>query len=246
MTDGVKKIFVAGATGAIGRPLCKLLVGDGHAVFGATRDANKISILESLGVTAVVVDVYDSQRLKDIVVGIAPDVVIHQLTDLPYALDATMMAEARIRNARLREEGTANLVAAAVAANAKKVIAQSIAFAYAPGSPPFDESHPLNVNAAGESAALSTRAVASLEYQVLNGPFEGVVLRYGKLYGPGTGFDKAPTGGPVHVDAAADAARLAIASGIAGVFNVAEDDGAVNVTKARNMLVWESAFRIDK
>jgi nucleoside-diphosphate-sugar epimerase len=144
----------------------------------------------------------------------------------------------------LREEGTRNLVAAAVAANIGKFVAQSIAFAYTPGTPPLDESHPLNVNASDESAALSARAVASLEHQVLNAPFEGVVLRYGKIYGPGTGLDKVPTGGPVHVDAAADAARRAMILGITGVFNIAEDDGSVNIAKARDVLGWSPTFRI--
>jgi len=241
-----ERILVAGATGAIGKPLCKLLLDNGHVVFGTTRSANKAEALKAVGVTPVVIDVYDAKGLKEIVVDIAPDVVIHQLTDLPYALEAAKMAEARVRNARLREEGTRNLIEAAVAAKVKKVIAQSIAFAYAPGTPPFDELRPLNVNAVDETAALSARAVASLEQQVLNGPFEGAVLRYGKLYGPGTGFDKAPAGGPVHVDAAADAARRALEHGITGIFNVAEEDGAVNVTKAKNVLDWEATFRIGK
>ncbi|HEX2584643.1 MAG TPA: NAD(P)-dependent oxidoreductase [Steroidobacteraceae bacterium] len=239
-----KRIFVAGASGAIGRPLCKLLDDDGYIVFGTTRNADKAEVLKALGVTPVVVDVYDANRLKDIVVDIAPDVVMHQLTDLPYALDSAKMAEARVKNARLREEGTRNLVEAAIAAKVKKLIAQSIAFAYAPGTPPFDEFHALNVNSSDEMAAMSASAVASLEHQVLNGPFEGVVLRYGKLYGPGTGFDNAPSGGPVHVDAAADAARKAMAAGVVGVFNVAEDDGAVNVIKARDVLGWNPTFRI--
>lgn len=239
-----KRIFVAGAAGVIGKPLCRLLLDDGHIVFGTTRDVDKARALNALGVTPIVINVYDAQRLKEAVVDVAPDIVIHQLTDLPYALDASKMAEARIRNARLREEGTRNLVAAAVAARVKKIIAQSIAFAYAPGTPPLDESHPLNVNSTDEIAAASARAVASLEHQVLNGSFEGVVLRYGKLYGPGTGFDRAPSGGPVHVDAAADAARKAMISGITGVFNIAEDDGTVSVIRAKSMLGWSDDFRI--
>ncbi len=240
-----KRVFLAGATGAISRPLCKLLVSGGHTVFGTTRRPEKSDELKAFGVIPVVIDVFDVQRLKDIVVEIAPDVVIHQLTDLPYALESAKMNQARIRNARLREEGTHNFVAAATVSKAKKFVAQSIAFAYAPGATPFDESHPLNVDSTDEVSALSARAVASLEHQVLSGPFEGVVLRYGKLYGPGTGFDRAPLAGPVHVDAAADAARKAILPGIAGVFNVAEEDGAVNVSKARDILRWHSGFRID-
>ena len=240
-----RRVFVAGATGAIGKPLCKLLVNDGYEVFGTTRHSHKSDELNALGVIPVVIDVFDARQLKDVVVNIAPDIVIHQLTDLPYALEATKMGEARIRNARLREEGTRNLVAAAVAAKTEKFIAQSIAFAYAPGTPPLDESHPLNVHSRDEGSAMSARAVASLEQQVLNGSFEGVVLRYGKLYGPGTGFDHAPLSGPLHVDAAADAARRAIGSGITGIFNIAEDDGTANVKKARNVLGWQSGVRIE-
>jgi nucleoside-diphosphate-sugar epimerase len=238
------RIFIAGATGAIGRPLCRLLVRDGHAVFGATRRVEKSDKLRALGVTPMIVDVYDAQRLKEVVVDIHPDIVVHQLTDLPYALEASKMAEARIRNARLREEGTHNLVMAAAAVKAKKFIAQSIAFAYAPGTPPFEESHPLNVDSSDDAAATSARAVASLESQVLNGPFGGVVLRYGKLYGPGTGFDQPAAGGPLHVHAAADAARKAMTPGITGIFNIAEEDGAVNVAKAKTVLEWNAAFRI--
>ncbi len=245
MITDTKKIFLAGATGAIGKPLCKLLVNDGHAVFGTTRNASKVDELKALGVTPIIIDVYNAQHLKEIVVDIAPDIVIHQLTDLPYALDSSKMAEARIRNARLREEGTRNLVAAVIAANVQKVIVQSIAFAYALGTPSLDESHPLNVNSADESAALSARAVASMESQVLSESFEGVVLRYGKLYGPGTGFDNPPPGGPIHVDAAADAARKSITPGITGIFNVAEDDGAVNTTKAKSILGWNASFRLN-
>lgn len=239
-----RRIFLAGATGAIGRPLCKLLIGAGYIVFGTTRHSSKTNELNKLGVVPVVIDVYDAARLKDVVMEVSPDVVIHQLTDLPYGLEAAKMPEARLLNARLRDEGTRNLVAAAIAAKIKKFIAQSIAFAYAPGTPPFDETCPLNVNSIDEMAAMSARAVNSLEQQVINGPFEGVVLRYGKLYGPGTGFDHALTGGPVHVDAAAKAAILALPEGITGIFNIAENDGALNVTKAEQVLRWSSAFRV--
>ena len=97
------------------------------------------------------------------------------------------MAEALVRNARLREVGTRNLVAAAVAAGAKRMVAQSLAFVYAPGPMPYREDAPLCLDdpVFGETA----RAVASLEQQVLAAPLTGIVLRYGKLYGPGTGFD---------------------------------------------------------
>jgi nucleoside-diphosphate-sugar epimerase len=242
--NGIKRIFVAGATGAIGLVLCRLLVADGHAVIGTTRSTEKTAALKALGVEPVVVDVYDAAQLRKVLLASRADVVIHQLTDLPPGLDPAKIADARIRNARLREVGTGNLVAAAVAAGVKRVIAQSIALAYAPGPMPFEETAPLNAGAADEVSAMSARAVASLEQQVLNGPFEGIVLRYGKLYGPGTGFDKAPPGGPVHVDAAADAARLAVTKGKACIYNIAVEDGTVSCVKARAAFGWNPAFRI--
>ena len=171
----------------------------------------------------------------------APAVVIHQLTDLPPGLDRAKMAEARIRNARIRAIGTRNLIAGAVAAGARRMIAQSIAFAYAPGPKPYGEDAPLAVD--DPELGLTARAVASLEQQVLRAPLEGIVLRYGKLYGPGTGFDGPAAISPVHVDAAADAARRAVTRGGPGVYNVAEDDGTVCSDKAAEALGWEPGFR---
>ncbi len=243
MQASTARVFVAGATGAVGRVLCRLLVGDGHAVTGTTRKMDRVAALQALGVAPAVVDVFDAEALRSAVVTAQPDVVVHQLTDLPPGLDPKLMPEARTRNARLRELGTKNLVEAAIAARAKCFIAQSIAFAYAPGSMPYDETAPLDVAASDEGAAITARAVASLERQILGGPFVGIVLRYGKLYGPGTGFDKPPKGGPLHVDAAADAARRAMRCERAGVFNVAEEDGTVSSARARSILHWDPAFR---
>ena len=234
--SSVQRVFIAGATGAIGRRLCRLLVDDGFLVFGTTRKPERTGVLESLGVTPVVVDVFDLDSLHSAVLAARPDIVVHQLTDLPYGLDPKLMPEARARNARLREIGTKNLVAAATAAHAKQFVAQSIAFAYAPGVTPYTEESPLNVAATDEAATLTARAVDSLERQVLGGPFIATVLRYGKLYGPGTGFDTPPPGGAVHVDAAAEAARRAIASGQSGLFNIAEEDGTISSTKAKTVL----------
>jgi nucleoside-diphosphate-sugar epimerase len=232
-----RRILVAGASGAIGRRLCRLLVADGWRVTGTTRSPDKAAALQALGVIPIVVDVFDAERLLSVVAEAQPAIVIHQLTDLPPALDPTKMAEARVRNAHLREIGTRNLLAAAIAVQATRVIAQSIAFAYAPGPQPYDEDAPLNADAHG---------VASLEQQVLHAPLEGIVLRYGKFYGPGTGFDNPPSGGPLHVDAAADAARLAITHGLPGIYNIAEDDGTVSIRKAIAELAWKPDFRIDE
>lgn len=238
-------IFLAGATGAVGRPLCRLLVEAGFEVTGATRSPEKAALLRNLGVTPVVVDVFDAAALRAAVAAAHPDVVIHQLTDLPPGLAPARMAAARARNARLRVEGTRNLVAAAAAAGATRMIAQSLAFVYAPGPKPYPEEWDLYTDAAdplGETA----RAVESLEEQVLESGLEAVVLRYGKFYGPGTGFTRempgAPSEGPVHVEAAARAALLAVTRG-EGVYNVAEEDGTVSSVKARRDLEWDPAFR---
>jgi nucleoside-diphosphate-sugar epimerase len=229
------KILVAGASGVVGQRLCRLLIADGHRVAGTTRSAGKAAGLEALGVTPLIIDVFDAAALTEAVVQACPEVVIHQLTDLPDGLDPAQMADARIRNTRIRDEGTRNLIAAAVVAGAKRLIAQSIAFAYAPGPLPHDEAAALDPAATG---------VISLETQVLNAPMAGVVLRYGKFYGPGTGFDVAPPGGPLHVDAAAEAARLAVTLG-SGAYNVAEDDGTLVTVRAISELGFDPAFRIN-
>jgi nucleoside-diphosphate-sugar epimerase len=227
------RVFIAGAAGAVGWPLCRLLVADGWSVTGTTRSPDRAARLRDIGVTPVSVDVFDAAALRDGVVAAAPSVVIHQLTDLPPALDPARMAEGRARNARIRIEGTANLVAAAIAAGAGRLIAQSIAFAYAVGPKPLTEATPL---------AATATAVESLERQILGAPMPGVVLRYGRLYGPGTGFDS-PGPAALHVDAAADAARRAIGAG-QGIYNIAESDGEVDSSRAAAELGWTAEFRL--
>jgi nucleoside-diphosphate-sugar epimerase len=173
-----------------------------------------------------------------------PDIVIHQLTDLQLGRDPKMMAEAIVRNARIRSEGTQNLVAAGLAASARRLIAQSIAWAYAPGPQPYSENDPLDLDAEG-TRGTSVRGIAMLErLTITSQPLEGVVLRYGQLYGPGTGNDQASGSAPLHVDAAAHAALLAVERGKAGVFNIAEDSGFVSIAKARRELGWDPGFRI--
>jgi nucleoside-diphosphate-sugar epimerase len=237
-----RRIFLAGASGAIGRRLCPLLIADGWQVTGTTRSPEKAATLRAMGIEPVIVDVFDTEALRDAVVTASPTIVIHQLTDLPPALDPSKMEEATVRNARIREIGTRNLVTAAIATGATRVIAQSISFVYAPGPMPYREDAPLNLDATG-NAGISIKGVTSLEQQVLSGPFEGIVLRFGKLYGPGTGFDQPAPGGPVHVDAAADATRKALTQGTPGAYNIAEDDGIVNIQRAITELGWRSDFR---
>lgn len=237
-----KNVFVAGATGAIGRSLCRLLVQDGWKVTGTTRSQAKVGLLRELGVAPVVVDVFDAAALREAVVKAQPEVVVHQLTDLPPALEPALMTEALVRNARLREVGTGNLVAAAVAAGAKRMIAQSLGFVYAAGPMPYREDAPLLLDV--PDYLETVQAVLSLERQVLAAPLAGIVLRYGKLYGPGTGFDTAPEGSPLHVDDAADAARRAMTAGEPGIYNITEDDGVASIAKAKAAFGWVPGFRL--
>lgn len=233
-----RKVFVAGASGVIGRALLKLLVAADYSVYGATRRAEKVKDIEATGATAVVVDVYDAERLNEELVRIQPWAVIHQLTDLPRGLSPELMAKAVENNARIRTEGTRNLVAAARAAGATRLIAQSIAWAYRPGDTPYLETCPLDVEAHG-SRGISVGGVAALEQQVLSEPaLNGTVLRYGQLYGPGTGTDE-PTGtSPVHVEAAARAALLALQTERSGIFNITQDSPTVSNEKAKRILGW--------
>lgn len=232
-------VFLAGAAGVIGRCLAPMLITQGYRVVGTTRSADKADTLRAAGVEAVVVDVHDADALDRAVQAAQPGIVIHQLTDLPRGLDPARIDEARVNNARLREIGTRHLVAAAVRAGAQRMIAQSISFAYLPGPTPYDEEHPLDTTAPG-SVGASARGVASLESQVLAAPLHGIVLRYGRLHGPGTGVDAAPKGGPLHVEQAARAACLALTRGEPGIYNIAEVDGTVDVSKAARLLGWPS------
>jgi nucleoside-diphosphate-sugar epimerase len=236
------RVFVAGVTGVIGVRLTPLLLAAGHAVTGTTRSAEKAAELKTIGIEPVVVDVFDAATLRDAVVGARPEIVIHQLTDLPDVIDPAQMPNVLERNSRLRIEGTANLVAAAHAAGAGRLIAQSLAFAYADGPEPHAESDPL---ASPEGpGGITARGVRALEEAVLNTPgIDGIVLRYGRLYGPGT-WNTPNARAPLHVDAAAHAALLAISHGRPGVYNIAEDDGAVSIDKARKELNFDPGFRI--
>jgi nucleoside-diphosphate-sugar epimerase len=240
----MKRVFIAGATGVIGRTLCKLLRAEGWHVTGTTRQAEAGRELESMGVEPVVVDVFDADALRAAVRDARPSAVVQQLSDLPKRLDPATLNEALERNALLREVGTKNLVDACVAGRVSHVVAQSIAFAYAPGPQPFQEDDPLDLDAANPIAGRTARAVQILESLVLAGPFRGVVLRYGRLYGPGTWSATPPAGGPLHVDAAADAARRALLRGETGVYNVAEPDGMVSIAKAVARLGWSPDFRL--
>ncbi|WP_436024003.1 NAD-dependent epimerase/dehydratase family protein [Trinickia sp. LjRoot230] len=129
-------VFLAGATGAIGTALVPRLIDAGYLVYGTTRKPALAPTIEAAGAKPVIVDVFDKETLEREMVRIKPAIVVHQLTDLPPALDPARMADAVPRNARIRDEGTRNLMSAASAAGCRHVVAQSISWAYAGGLSP--------------------------------------------------------------------------------------------------------------
>jgi nucleoside-diphosphate-sugar epimerase len=230
-----ERIFVAGAGGVIGRRLLPLLRQSGYEVFGTTRSPVRAAELERTGVTPVIVDAYDRQALVRAVGGISPGVIIHQLTDLSGGFAPERIKDTLARNARLRTEATSNLVAAAHAASARRLIAQSIVWVYTPGPEPHGEDEPIDP---------AQHGVLALESAVLGArPIEGVVLRYGWFYGPGA--NQKPAGSPgLHVDAAAQAAVLAIERGGPGAYNIAEPSPHATIEKAQRELGFDPTFRL--
>jgi nucleoside-diphosphate-sugar epimerase len=237
------RIFLAGASGAIGRRLTPLLLTAGHEVIGSTRSPDTARQLNAAGMHGVVADVFDAAALQDAVVKARPEIVIHQLTDLPRVVeDEAQLAASYPRNARIRTEGTRNLIAAAQAASARRFIVQSVAFAYAPGAEPHPETDPLNVLEGPR--AVTVRAAADMERQVLSSGMEAIVLRYGFFYGPGTWHADPIRKPPLHIDAAAQATLPALTRGRPGIYNIAEEDGTVSIAKARAELGFDPAFRL--
>jgi 2-alkyl-3-oxoalkanoate reductase len=246
------KVFVAGATGALGRALVPQLVARGHEVVGMTRSASKQDLVRSLGARPVVADALDPDAVAQAVASAEPEVIVHQLTALSGKMS---MRDARhpersvavIMTNRLRTEATDHLLAAGRAVGARRFVAQSIASFRFAGGPVQTEADPLDPN---PPAALRTglaailhleRAVTTIEWG------EGLALRYGSFYGPGTGFSLAPdavmaapirkrrfplVGGGggvwsfVHVEDAAAATVAAVERGQPGIYNVVDDDPA--------------------
>lgn len=191
------RVFVAGASGVIGLRLVPLLVAAGHEVAGMTRSVGKVERLRALGAEPVVCDAFDAAALREAVVAFQPEAVVNELSDLPDEQAATNEP-----NARMRREGTRNLLAAAEGAGASRFVAQSIAWRL-PGD-------------AGE-------AVTELERLVLAA--DGVVLRYGRLYGPGTYYEEGRPEPPrVHVDEAARRTVPALYAA-SGIVEVTDDSG---------------------
>jgi nucleoside-diphosphate-sugar epimerase len=238
------RIFLAGATGAIGKRLVPLLLDAGYSVIGTTRSTIKADGLRTAGAEAVVVDVFDAAALSAAVLQAHPEIVVHQLTDLPPGLDPSQMTAGTQRNARVRSEGTQNLVAAMLEAGVRRLVAQSIAWMYAPGKEPHSEDDPLDINAQG-TRSITVAGVATLERLVTSSPpIDGVVLRYGHLYGPGTGATAAEAPA-LHVDAAASAALLAIESTTRGIYNIAEPNRYLSTEKARRELGFDAGIRLN-
>lgn len=230
----------------IGRRLVPLLIAAGHEVTGMTRSPEKVGTLRAMGAEPVVADALDGPAMMSAVREAHPDAVIHQLTSLPRRIDPRTIERDFVLNDRLRSEGTAILVAAAQAAGATRITAQSIAFSYAPGPPGrvHREEDPLLLGVdAPKSYRRSARSVIDLERVVLDAA--GIVLRYGYFYGPGSAISRTGSMGEdvarrrlpivgrgggvwsfVHVDDAARATVAALTAGRPGVYNIVDDDPA--------------------
>jgi nucleoside-diphosphate-sugar epimerase len=183
------KIFIAGGTGAIGRPLIAQLLANGHAVTVLTRSPEKAQALLNEGLEPAIADVVDADAIHAVVKRAQPDVVIEQLTALPKTYTAESMAAAAPFNRRIRLEGGANVLAAAQAAGVRRYLRQSIAFWAEPGPGLADEETPFAVDASPAVAA-DVRVVAEIERRLLESRnIEGIAMRYGFFYGPGTWFN---------------------------------------------------------
>jgi nucleoside-diphosphate-sugar epimerase len=238
------RVFVAGASGAIGKPLVRQLLAAGHEVTGMTRHEERAEEIRRSGADAVVCDVFEADRLRDAVVAAKPDAVVHMLTALPAKFNPRSNYLAATN--RLRTEGTRNLVAATRAAGAKRLVAEGIAFFYeSSGDRVKDEEAPVATALPGHYGD-AYRAALDLEGQVTEAEgIVGLVLRCGWLYGPGTYYDhggstaaevrkrRFPIVGAgtgtfsfVHVEDVASAAVAALGQGASGVYNVVDDDPA--------------------
>ncbi|MCU0312815.1 MAG: NAD(P)-dependent oxidoreductase [Solirubrobacteraceae bacterium] len=238
------RVFLAGATGAIGRPLAERLLGAGHEVTGTTRSPGQAAALRERGIDAVVVDALDAEALRAAVLTARPEVVVNQLTALPQRIDPRRYARDLAATNRLRREAGPVLARAAAEAGARRIVAQSISFIARPEGPPvLDEDAPLFTDAP-PGLRDGVEGAADLEHATLTTPgIEGLVLRYGFFYGPGTAFGpggsqaqdvarrRLPVVGAgtgifsfVHVDDAADATVLALDRGGPGVYHVTDDE----------------------
>lgn len=231
-------IFIAGGSGAIGRVLVPMMIEAGHSVTAMTRSEDRAAQLQAMGAATVVGDVYDRPRLIEIVKQAKPELVIHQLTAFG-AQDRNPLSE----TIRIRIEGTRNLVDAALAAKSRRFVAQSISFICSPKVAGLtDERTPLYLDSSPAIRPLA-HAVSELERQSLESrDMEGVVLRYGWFYGPGTDYDRqgsiptmirkgrmaivgegAGTYSYIGLKDAATATMLALTKG-SGIYNIVDDE----------------------
>jgi nucleoside-diphosphate-sugar epimerase len=242
------RVFLAGATGAIGKQLVPRLVAAGHEVHGMTRSESKRAMLAELGAVPVIADALDPHQVAEAVGRARPDVIVHQLTAIPGVVDMRHFDRAFALTNRLRTEGTDHLLAAGQAVGVRRFVAQAIAAygAYARiGGPVKSEDDPFDPTPAREMRE-TLAAIRHLEQAVLGADWtEGIVLRYGAFYGPGTSmapgeeqfemirrrkFPLVGDGGGVwsfiHVADAAEATMAAVERGTRGVYNVVDDDPA--------------------
>jgi nucleoside-diphosphate-sugar epimerase len=239
------RVFVAGATGAVGRPLVTKLVTAGHEVTGMTRSESKTEDVRRAGARTAVADVFDVDALGAAMEEARPEVIVHELTALPDRIDFRK-ADTYAATNRVRTEGTRNLIDAARTAGARRIVCQSIAFAYRmDGEGLKTENDPLLSEAAGAFGS-GVSALRQMEAMVLGADgLDGLVLRYGFFYGPGTYYAadgtstddvrrrRMPIVGKgsgvfsfIHVDDAADATVAAVERGAPGVYNVTDDEPA--------------------
>jgi len=222
------RIFLAGATGAIGRRLVPMLLDEGHEVTGASRSPERAAALDAAGAHGVACDALDAKAVRETLEQVRPEAVIHELTSIPAAIDPRTMERDFELNDRLRSEGTRILVDAAQAVGAQRIVAQSIAFSYRPGRAGtiHDEQDPLIAGAeAARPYARSAEAVRALEKTVLAAG--GIVLRYGYFYGPGTAIVRDGSTGE-----AVKARRLPVIGGGHGVWSFVHIDDAAAATVA--------------
>ena len=240
------RVFVAGATGAIGSPLVATLIRRGHEVTGTTRSIEHARALESAGATPTLMDALDPVAVKDAVAQAEPDVIVHELTAIPPEFNPRRFDQAFAQTNRLRTQGTDHLVAAAEAAAVRRFVTQSFAaWPYARhGSWVKTEDNPLDDDPPAQ-VRHTLDSIRYLERETLDGPFDGLALRYGGFYGPGSGLDRT---GPIansvrrrrfpivgsgegvwsfiHLIDAVEATALAVERGAPGVYNVTDDEPA--------------------
>jgi 2-alkyl-3-oxoalkanoate reductase len=220
------RVFLAGASGVIGSRLVPQLLAAGHEVTGMTRSPDRAAGLERAGARATVCDALDGDAVGEAVRAARAEAVIHELTALPRRIDPRKMERDFELNDRLRSEGTRILVDAARSAGASRIVAQSIAFAYAPGPPGtlHGESDPLNLDVSGPYRR-SVHALRDLEQSVIGAG--GVVLRYGYFYGPGSAISST---GSMAEDLRRR--RMAVVGDGGGVWSFVHVDDAASATVA--------------